>query len=45
LKEINRERDLAGAPLSTNMDLYDNAALVEIGVNDTNRIKVIKLPR
>ena len=44
LKEINRERELAGAPLSTNMDLYDNARLVEIGVNDTNRINVIKLP-
>lgn len=44
LKEINRERGLAGAPLSTNMDLYDNAALLEIGVSDTNRINVIKLP-
>jgi hypothetical protein len=44
LREINHERELAGALVNTNMDLFNNAALVEIGVSDTNRIKVNLLP-
>jgi len=43
LKEINRQRVLAGADANTNLDLYDNAALLEIGVADTNRIKIERL--
>jgi hypothetical protein len=45
LNEINRQRLIAGATVNnTNMDLYQNASLVEIGVSDTNHIKVDKLP-
>ncbi len=44
LKEINRERELVGALANTNMDLYDNAALLEIGVSDLKHIQVDKLP-
>jgi len=44
LQEINRERVLAGALENTNMDLYNNAALLEIGISDVHHIKVDKLP-
>lgn len=44
-QEISHQRDLAGAPpMSTNTDMLGNASLLEIGVSDTNRIDVTKLP-
>jgi Domain of unknown function (DUF362) len=43
--EIDRQRLLAGVPvLKTNLDLYSNASLLEIGVSDQRRIQVDKLP-
>lgn len=44
LQEINRQRAIVGASPSTNTDLYNNAALLEIGVGDTRHITVDKLP-
>ncbi len=45
LQEINHQRALAGtAVVNTNMELFNNAALLEIGVSDTNRIDVTRLP-
>lgn len=45
LQEINHQRELAGtAVMNTNMELFNNASLLEIGVSDTNRIDVRKLP-
>jgi hypothetical protein len=45
LQEINRQCQLAGmAATSTNLDLLNNAALLEIGVSDPKRIDVIKVP-
>ena len=45
LDEINHQRELAGTPVvNTNMDLFYNASLLEIGVSDTNRIDVTRLP-
>jgi hypothetical protein len=44
LQEINRQRDLAGVPNSlTNVDLYSNAALLEIGISDPRHIQVEKI--
>jgi hypothetical protein len=43
LKEINHERELVGALANTNMDLYENAALVEIGISDLKHIRIEKL--
>ncbi|MDB6124367.1 MAG: hypothetical protein JWQ71_3360 [Pedosphaera sp.] len=43
--EINRQRLLAGVPvLKTNLELYANASLLEIGVSDMRHIQVDKLP-
>lgn len=45
LDEINHQRQLAGvAVVNTNMELFNNASLLEIGVSDTNRIDVTRLP-
>jgi hypothetical protein len=45
LQEIDRQRQLAGVPLvNTNLELYPNASLLEIGVSDLKRIQVDKLP-
>jgi hypothetical protein len=45
LDEINHQRELAGTPVvNTNMDLFSNASLLEIGVSDTNRIDITRLP-
>lgn len=45
LQEIRRERELAGVPIvQTNLELYANATLLEIGVSETNRIRVEKIP-
>jgi len=41
LQELERQRQAAGAPAAkTNHDLYSNAALLELGVNDLKRIQV-----
>lgn len=45
LAELARQRQLAKAPaLSTNTDLYKNAALLELGVSDPKGIQVEHLP-
>jgi uncharacterized protein (DUF362 family) len=45
LKEIQRQSELADVPLAkTNLDLYSNASLLEIGVSDPRHIQVDKLP-
>ena len=45
VQEINRQCQRVGmAASNTNMDLFDNAALLEIGVDDTNRIDVVRVP-
>jgi Domain of unknown function (DUF362) len=45
LEEINRQCALAGMPvMNTNLDLLQNASLLEIGVSDRKRIDVDKLP-
>ena len=45
LQEIDRQRKAAKAPaVKTNLDLYQNASLLEIGVSDTNRIDLTRLP-
>ena len=44
LDEINHQQQLAGVPATnTNMDMFNNASLLEIGVSDTNRIDVTNL--
>ena len=41
LQELNRQRQLAGAPPNkTNQELYNNASLLELGVSDPKRIQV-----
>ncbi len=45
VQEINRQCQRVGmAAANTNTDLYDNAALLEIGISDTNRIDVVRVP-
>jgi hypothetical protein len=45
LQEIDRQRKAAKASTTkTNLELYQNAALLEIGVSDTNHIDVTRLP-
>ena len=45
LQEIDRQRSAAKAPaVKSNLELYQNAALLEIGVSDTNHIDVTRLP-
>lgn len=45
LQEINRQRELADVPVSkTNLDLYSNASLLEIGISDPHHIHVEKIP-
>ena len=44
LQEINHQRELAGAQVFTNTDMFDNASLLEIGVSDPKRIDITKLP-
>jgi hypothetical protein len=41
LKELEREREAAQAPeVKPNVELYRNAALAKLGINDPNRIEV-----
>jgi len=45
IKELVELRKAAGAPLvKPNLELYTNAALLELGVNDLRRIRVQKVP-
>jgi hypothetical protein len=45
LKEIQLQSELADMPMSrTNLDLFSNAALLEIGINEPARIRVEKIP-
>lgn len=42
IDELKRQRRIAKVlPVGTNMALYENASLLELGVSDTNRIEVI----
>jgi hypothetical protein len=44
IKELDRERQLIGAPgFTPNPDLYANANLLQLGVNDPARIRVDKI--
>ena len=44
LRELERQRQAANAPsVNQNMDLYDAAALLQLGVDDLKRIQVDKL--
>ena len=45
LDELDRQRQLGKMPLvKPNRDLYNNAALLELGVNDPKRIQVEHVP-
>jgi hypothetical protein len=44
VKELDRERRIFGGPeFKPNLELYANAALLQLGVNDTNKIQVEKI--
>jgi hypothetical protein len=43
IRELNRQRELASAPSGKpNLELYQNASLLEIGVSDSARIDVVR---
>lgn len=45
VRELERQREHAGAPTSkVNLELFQNASLLEIGVSDTARIDVVRAP-
>jgi hypothetical protein len=45
LQELERQRQLAGTPaVRTNRELYQNAALLELGVGDPHKIRVVTIP-
>jgi len=45
VRELDRQRELSRAPSSaSNLELYQNASLLELGVSDTNRIDVVRAP-
>jgi Domain of unknown function (DUF362) len=45
IQELETQRHLASAPvLKPNLDLYNTAALLELGVTDTNRMLITRLP-
>ncbi len=45
VQELDRQRRFAGMlPQKPNLELYQNAALLELGVSDVNKIKVETLP-
>jgi hypothetical protein len=45
IQELNHQRELAKAPaVKTNLALYQNASLLEIGISDPRRIQVEKVP-
>jgi Domain of unknown function (DUF362) len=44
LKELDRQREIVGAPeIKNDRDLYDNAALLELGVSDLKKIDITEL--
>lgn len=44
LRELDRQRQRAGTPtVKPNLELYSNAALLELGVNDLTKIDVLEL--
>jgi len=44
VNELERERQAHSAPqVKPNLALYENAALLQLGVNDTNRIRIEKI--
>lgn len=44
VNELKREREAHGAPkVKPNLTLYDNAALLQLGVDETNKIRVEKI--
>lgn len=46
IQELNHQRDIAKAPtVKPNLDLYNNAALLELGVSDPKRIDVDTVKR
>jgi hypothetical protein len=45
LQELDRQRQAAHAPsVKPNLQLYSNAALLQLGVDDLKRIQVVTLP-
>lgn len=45
LRELERQRQLLSAPSGTsNRELYENAALLELGVADFSRIDSVRVP-
>lgn len=45
IQELDAQRAAANAPpVKANLDLYDNAALLELGVSEVKKIQVIQLP-
>jgi hypothetical protein len=46
IQELSRQRDIAKAPaVKSNLDLYNNAALLELGVSDPKRIDIETVKR
>lgn len=44
IQELNTQRETAHAPpVKTSLDLYENAALLELGVSDLKNIRVLRL--
>jgi hypothetical protein len=44
IQELDRERRILGAPgFMPNLELYTNAVILQLGITDTNRIKVNRL--
>jgi Domain of unknown function (DUF362) len=45
IQELEHQRKMAGSPIyKPNYELYTNAALLELGVADTNKIRIVKVP-
>jgi hypothetical protein len=44
IQELDRERRILGAPgFMPNLELYTNAVILQLGITDTNRIRVNRL--
>lgn len=45
IQELERQRDAAGEPqVKPSLELYDNAALIQLGVSDPKKLRVDRLP-
>jgi hypothetical protein len=45
LQDLERQRKAADAPsVKTNLELYNNAALLDLGISDPKKIRVENLP-